>query len=115
MRAGTGHATFPAMKTGYRLQFENMGWRGKLGAIVATALGLAAAVVLVVLSLGLALILIPVVAIAFLVARWRFGKMMAEARRQSATWQETAPSGDGQTIEIDYTVIDNGDSGTRRR
>lgn len=103
------------MNTGYRLQFGNMGWRAKLGAIAATALGLAAAVALIIVSLGLALILIPVVAIAFFITRWRFRKVMAEAQKQAATWQQQRPdAASGQTIEIDYTVIDDRDSRRNR-
>jgi len=89
------------MTTGYRLQFGNMGWRGKVGAIVAAALGLAAAIVLVVLSLGLALILIPIVAVGYFIARWRFRKVFETVRREAERPAAGNPS------EIDYTVVDD--------
>ena len=93
----------------YRLQFSNLGWRGRLTLIVATAVGLAVAVALVVLSLGLLFVLIPVVAVAFAVGRWRLRKMMDAAARTAA---EHAGDG-GRTIEIDYHVIGKGDAEPR--
>lgn len=85
----------------YRLSFGNLDWRGKIGVVVAAALGIAAAIALVIVSLGLALILIPVVAVAMIYGRWRLRKAMAEMNARRA-----ANSGEGRTIEIDYTVID---------
>lgn len=82
----------------YRLPFGKLGWRARVGLVVATALGLAAAIALVLLSLGLALILLPVAAGAFVVGRWRLNKLMADVARQRADT--------GRTIEIDYSVID---------
>lgn len=84
--------------TQYRLQYGDLGWRGKIGLVIGIAFGLAAAVALVVLSLGLALVLIPVVAVGLLIGRWRLRRMMAEAHRERP--------GAGRTIEIDYRVVD---------
>jgi hypothetical protein len=84
-----------------RLNFGTLGWRGRVGLVLATAIGLAAATALVILSLGLAIVLIPVVAVAVVVGRWRLSGMMDEAAR-------TRPEA-GRTIEIDYTVIDGKD------
>ena len=80
------------------MKLGNLGWRGRIGLVVATAIGLAAAIALVVLFAGLALVLLPVVAVAFVVGRWRLKKMMDEAAQQRP--------GPQRTIEIDYTVID---------
>jgi len=83
----------------YSLQFGKLGWRGRIGLVVAVALGLAAAIALVILSLGLALILIPVVAVAMVIGRWRLGKMMADAEA------ERTRRGAERTIEIEYEVV----------
>ena len=85
----------------YSMKLGNLGWRGRIGLVVATAIGLAAAIALVVLSLGLALVLLPVVAVAFVIGRWRLKKMMDEAASQRLGTQ--------RTIEIDYSVIDGKD------
>jgi hypothetical protein len=92
----------------YRLSFGNIGWRGRVGLVVATAIGIAAAIALVLLSLGLAIILLPVVAIVFLVGRWRLRQMMTAAARDYGQRQDdpgAAPA--TRTIETDYTVIDD--------
>jgi uncharacterized membrane protein len=90
----------------HRLNFGNIGWRGQLGLVLATAVGLAAAVALVILSLGLLVIVLPLVAIGVVVGRWRLRKMM-----DAAAAQQKAAS--PQTIEIDYRVIDGEDRGRR--
>jgi ABC-type transport system involved in cytochrome bd biosynthesis fused ATPase/permease subunit len=92
----------------YRLSFGNIGWRGRVGLVVATAVGIAAAIALVLLSLGLAIILLPVVAIVLLVGRWRLRQMMTAAARDYGQRQDdprAAPA--TRTIETDYTVIDD--------
>jgi uncharacterized membrane protein len=86
-----------------RLQFRNMNWRSRIGLFIGAALAIALAVALVVLSLGLALILLPIVAIALLIGRWRFNRLMAEARRQANQPRPT------RTIEVDYTRVDDPD------
>ena len=85
----------------YRIPLQNLGWRGKIGLVVAAALGIAAAIALVIVSLGVALILIPVVAIAMVIGRWRLRRMMADLDARRA-----ANTGGERTIEIDYTVLD---------
>ena len=82
----------------YNLNFGDLGWRGRVGLMLATAVGLAAAVALIVLSLGLFIILVPVVAVALVVGRWRLRKMADAQAKQ----RPTVP----QTIETDYRVID---------
>ena len=83
------------------MKLGNLGWRGRIGLVLATAVGLAAAIALIVLSLGLALVLLPVVAVAFVIGRWRLRNLMDEAAQQRPGAQ--------RTIEIDYSVIDGED------
>jgi hypothetical protein len=92
----------------YRLSFRNVGWRGRVGFIVAAALGIAVTIAVSVLSLGLALVLLPIVAIAFFIGRWRLRKLMAAAEADlRAQQRERAGDPPGQrTIETDYSVID---------
>ena len=89
----------------YRIQLDKLGWRSRVGLVVAVALGLAAAIALVIVSLGVALILLPVVALAVVIGRWRLRKMMteAEARMRGAKAEHTEQQ---RVIETDYTVID---------
>ena len=82
-----------------RLQFRNMTWGTRIGLFAAAALGIALILALAVVSLGIALILLPVAAVALLVARWRFRKVMAEAARRSR-------SGD-RVIEVEYRRVDD--------
>ena len=84
-----------------RLQFRDMNWRTRLGLFAGAALAIALAAALAILSLGLALILLPIVAIALLIGRWRFNKLMAEARARG-----DRPPGGSRTIEVDYTHVD---------
>jgi membrane protein implicated in regulation of membrane protease activity len=92
----------------YRLQFSNLGWRGRISLIVATAVGLAVALALIVLSFGIALVLVPVVAVAFVVVRRRLRKAIDAAARAGAKQR------DGErTIEIDYRVIGKDDAEPR--
>ena len=93
----------------YRLQFSNLGWRGRISLIVATAVGLAVALALIVLSFGIALVLVPVVAVAFVVLRRRLRKAMDAAARAPAEQND----GGGRTIEIDYRVIGKDDAEPR--
>lgn len=83
----------------YNLNFGDLGWRGRLGVILATVLGLAAVVALIIASVGLFLILLPVAAVAVLIGRWRLKKLMEQeqARQRSA-----AP----RVIETEYTVVE---------
>jgi hypothetical protein len=83
----------------YNLNFNDLGWRGKLGVSVATVFGLAAVSALVLASVGLFLVLLPVAAVAVLIGRWRLKKLMEQ---EQASRRTTQP----QTIETDYRVID---------
>jgi hypothetical protein len=82
-----------------QFQINRVGWRGILGIAIALAVGIA----LIVLSLGLAFVLLPIVALALLIGRWRFGRLKAA----------TVPSDAGpgspreRIIEVDYSVIEN--------
>ena len=89
----------------YSMKLGNLGWRGRIGLVVVTAIGLAAAIALIILAAGIAIVLIPIVAAAFVIGRWRLKRMTDEAARQR-------PSGQ-RTIEIDYTVIDGKDRNRR--
>jgi ABC-type transport system involved in cytochrome bd biosynthesis fused ATPase/permease subunit len=82
-----------------RLQFGNMNWRTRLGLFVGGAVAIALVLALAVVSLGVALILLPVAAVALLIARWRFRKLMAEAARESRTTE--------RVIEVEYHRIDD--------
>jgi hypothetical protein len=88
----------------YNLNFGDLGWRGRLGIMLATILGLAAISALILASVGLFLILLPFAAAAVYIGRWRLKKLM---EREQARQRTTQP----QTIETDYRVI-NGE--TRR-
>ena len=83
-----------------RLQFRDMNWRTRIGLFVGAAVAIALVLALVILSLGVALILLPVVAIALLIGRWRFRKLMAEAR---AGQSRTAD----RVIEVEYRRVDD--------
>ncbi|HVY21418.1 MAG TPA: hypothetical protein VHA70_15255 [Bauldia sp.] len=88
----------------YNLNFNDLGWRGKLGVTLAMVLGLAAVSALILASVGLFLVLLPVAAVAVLIGRWRLKKLMEQERtRQRATQP--------QTIETEYRIVD----GERRR
>jgi membrane protein implicated in regulation of membrane protease activity len=82
-----------------RLQFRNMTWGTRLGLFAAAAVGTALVLALAVVSLGVALILLPVAAVAVLLARWRFRKVMAEAARR------TRPA--DRVIEVEYHRVDD--------
>lgn len=90
-----------------RMEFRNVGWRGKLGLVLALALGLGIVAALVVLSLGIAIILLPVAAVASLIGWFRWKKVVAAVREDAA-----GRPGD-RVIEIDYQVLDNGRGGRR--
>ena len=82
----------------YNLSFGDLGWRGRLGVMLATIVGLAAISALILVSVGLFLILLPVAIVAVYIGRWRINKLMAEdaARRKA-----TAP----RVIDAEYTVV----------
>jgi len=82
-----------------RLQFGNMSWGTRIGLFAAAAVGVALVLALAVVSLGVALILLPVAAVALLIARWRFRKVMTEAARQSRTAD--------RVIEVEYHHVDD--------
>ncbi len=82
----------------YNLSFGDLGWRGRLGVMLATIVGLAAISALILVSVGLFLVLLPVAIVAFYVGRWRINKLMAaDAARQKAS----AP----RVIDAEYTVV----------
>jgi membrane protein implicated in regulation of membrane protease activity len=83
----------------YNLNFGDLGWRGRLGVMLATILGLAAISALVLASVGLFLILLPVAAVAVYVGRWRLRKLMEQEMARQKARQP-------QTIETDYRVVD---------
>ena len=84
------------------VQFSNLGWRQRFGLAVLAVVGVAAAVAFLLLSVGLAIVLVPVLAVAWLVARWRLGHMVDAAGRPTAPGEPTA---DARTIEVEYRVI----------
>lgn len=88
-------------------QFEirQIGWRGTLGMILATALAFGIVAALVVLSLGLAIVLLPVVAILALIGWFRWRKIIAAAR------EEAGRGGRVRIIETEYQVVDGDRNG----
>jgi len=90
-----------------RFEIRQVGWRGTLGMILATALALGIVAALVVLSLGLAIVLLPVVAVVALIGWFRWRKIIAAAQ------DEARRGGKVRIIETDYEVID-GDHGQHR-
>jgi len=90
-----------------RFEIRQVGWRGTLGMILATALALGIIAALVVLSLGLAIVLLPIVAVVALIGWFRWRKIIAAAQ------DEARRDGKVRIIETDYEVID-GDRDRRR-
>lgn len=88
-----------------QIEFRQVGWRGTLGLILATALGLAIVATVIVLSLGIAILLLPVVAVVALIGWFRWRKIVAAARDGAARGP------DGRIIEAEYEIID----GDRKR
>lgn len=80
--------------------FGRLGWRRQIGVILFVALAIAVALAVLVLSLGMAIILIPIVAIATLIARWRFSRAL-----QAAAIRRTDRQANTRAIEVDYKVI----------
>jgi len=93
-------------------QFEvrQVGWRGTLGMILATALALGIVAALVVLSLGLAIVLLPVVAVLALIGWFRWRKIVAAAAREEAGRGSRV-----RIIETEYQVVDDDRRGGRDR
>lgn len=92
------------------IEIRQVGWRGTLGVLLATALGLGIVVALVVLSLGLAIILLPVVAVVALIGWFRWRKIIAAAREQAGQQR-----GSVQIIETEYEVVDGDRDDSLRR
>ena len=90
------------------------GWRGRLGLILATALGLAVALALIAFSLGLALVLVPIVGLAWLfrgpLLRRAQRRMQEEAARHGGRERPKA----ARVIEVDYEVLPPDSRGERR-
>jgi membrane protein implicated in regulation of membrane protease activity len=93
-----------------QIEIRQVGWRGTIAMIMATALGLGIVAALVVLSLGLAIILLPIIAIAALIGWFRWRKTIAAFREEAAQ-----RSGGGRIIETEYEIIDDDDERWRRR
>lgn len=91
-----------------RVQFQTPTWQGRIGIVLASALGVGLAVALIILTLGFAILLLPVVAVVLGIAWWRWRKIEAAMREQAAS----DPTGGDRTIEIDYRVV--GDPEGRR-
>jgi ABC-type transport system involved in cytochrome bd biosynthesis fused ATPase/permease subunit len=85
-----------------RIEVHPLRWRTRIVLFAGIALAAAGAIALAVVSLALAVILLPIVAVALLIARWRFGRLMAEARARHE-WRD-----DSRTIAVDYSRIDGG-------
>ena len=85
------------------VQFSNLGWRRRAGLGVLAILGVAVALAFVLLSIGFAIVLLPVIAVAWMVARWRLNQMADALRRSGEGARQAAP--DQRTIEVEYRVI----------
>ena len=90
------------------IQFQPRTWQGRIGIILAAALGVGLLVAFVILTLGVAILLLPVIAVFAAIGWWRWRKIEAAMREQAAQGQT-----DDRTIEIDYQVIGDRDA-TRR-
>lgn len=88
-----------------QIEIRQVGWRGTLAMILATALGLGIVAALVVLSLGLAIVLLPIIAVAALIGWFRWRKTVAAFREEAAR-----RSGDARIIETEYQVVDDDES-----
>jgi hypothetical protein len=84
------------------VQFSNLGWGQRLGLAVLAVLGVAVALAFVLLSVGFAIVLVPIMAVAWLVARWRLREMLAAATRNAAP---QPPPDAPRTIEVEYRVL----------
>jgi hypothetical protein len=84
------------------VQFTNLDWRQRLGIGVIAILGIAAALAFVLLSVGLAIFLVPVIAVAWLVARWRLNRLADTLRKAAGPRQQ---QGSPRTIEVEYHVL----------
>ncbi|MCB1489431.1 MAG: hypothetical protein KDJ88_18485 [Bauldia sp.] len=84
------------------MQLQPRTWQGRVGIVLAAALGIGLVIAFLVLAVGVAILLLPVVAVLAAIGWWRWRKIEAAMR------EEAARSGDsgGRTIEIDYRVID---------
>ena len=85
------------------VQFSNLGWRQRAGLGALAILGLAVALAFVLLSVGFAIVLLPIMAVAWVVARWRLNQM-ADALRKGSDGRQH-PAQDQRTIEVEYRVI----------
>ena len=90
------------------IQFQPRTWQGRVGIILAAALGAGLVVAFVILTLGIAILLLPVIAVLIAIGWWRWRKIEAAMREEAARGAD-----DGRTIEIDYQVIGDRD-GDRR-
>jgi len=88
-----------------QIEFRQIGWRGKLGLILALALGLGIVAALAIVSLGIAILLLPIVAVAALVGWFRWKRIVSAARRDA---EERRREQGEHVIETDYEVIDRG-------
>ena len=95
-----------------RIQIGGTGWRGRIGLIVAMALGLGLATGLIILAFGLALLLLPVVAVASLIGWLRWRRLMADALRSERSPDPERPG--SRVIDTDYKVIGREDGGGAR-
>jgi hypothetical protein len=84
-----------------RFQVRDMGWRGRITLALSIAFGIAVAIALIILSIGVAIVLLPIVAVGLIYARWRLGKLQAEAEKAARSRSQ-----DPRVIETDYRVVD---------
>ena len=90
------------------IQFQPRTWQGRIGVVLAAALGIGLLVAFVILTLGVAILLLPFIAVLAAIGWWRWRRIEAAMREQAAG----GPT-DDRTIEIDYQVIRDRD-GDRR-
>lgn len=84
-----------------RIEFRNASLGTRIVGFLAALVGLGLAIALMVFAVGIALVLLPVVIIAILIGRWRWKKVVAEARKS------TGPrASHGPVIDLDYEVVD---------
>lgn len=94
-------------------RFDELGWKQKLGIVLGVTVTLALAVGLIILATAVAIVLLPVVIVGALIARWRFNRMLNEARARAAE-EEARRYADGpRVIDADFEIVN--DDGPQRR
>jgi len=93
-------------------RFDELGWKQKLGIVLGVTVTLALAVGLIILATAVAIVLLPVVIVGALIARWRFNRMLNEARARAAEEEARRSAASPRVIDADFEIVN--DDGPRR-